>query len=152
MDRDRPLLEIEDLHVAVDDHEILRGVDLRVPAGEVHAVMGPNGSGKSTLAHVIAGRDGYAVTRGRVLFDGRDLLAMEPEERARAGVFLGFQYPVEVPGVGNAYFLRTALNQVRRARGDSRTHSSSCAIVRRRAVSWRSSWASRACFCSSQAE
>jgi len=111
------MLKIEDLHVAAEGNEILRGVDLELPCGALHAVMGPNGSGKSTLAHVLAGRCGYEVTRGRVLFDGRDLLAMEPEERARAGLFLGFQYPVAVPGVGNAYFVRTALNEARRARG-----------------------------------
>src|SRR6185436_2546016 len=93
------MLEIEDLHAKVGEHEILKGVDLTVDAGDVHAVMGPNGSGKSTLAHVLAGRPGYTVTQGRVLYKGRDLLAMSPEERAREGVFLAFQYPVEIPGV-----------------------------------------------------
>jgi Fe-S cluster assembly ATP-binding protein len=111
------MLRISDLRVSVDDKEILRGVDLEVGAGEVHAIMGPNGSGKSTLAYVLAGRDGYEVTGGEVLYDGVDLLAMEPEERAAAWVFLAFQYPVEIPGVANMYFLRTALNALRRARG-----------------------------------
>ncbi|WP_287988307.1 Fe-S cluster assembly ATPase SufC [Acidiphilium sp.] len=113
------MLEIRGLTATVDGREILHGIDLDVPAGEVHAIMGPNGSGKSTLAHVLAGRDGYEVTGGRVGFGGRDLLALAPEERAAAGLFLAFQYPVELPGVGNANFLRTALNAVRRARGES---------------------------------
>jgi Fe-S cluster assembly ATP-binding protein len=111
------MLKITDLRVSVDDKEILRGFDLEVGAGEVHAIMGPNGSGKSTLAYVLAGREGYQVTGGSVVYDGEDLLAMEPEERAAAGVFLAFQYPVEIPGVANMYFLRTALNALRRARG-----------------------------------
>jgi Fe-S cluster assembly ATP-binding protein len=111
------MLEIKNLRVAVDDQEILRGVDLEVRAGEVHAVMGPNGSGKSTLAYVLAGREGYEVSSGEVLYGGEDLLAMAPEERAAAGLFLAFQYPVEIPGVANMYFLRTALNALRRARG-----------------------------------
>jgi Fe-S cluster assembly ATP-binding protein len=111
------MLKITDLRVSVDDKEILRGFDLEVGAGEVHAIMGPNGSGKSTLAYVLAGRDGYEVTGGSIVYDGEDLLAMEPEERAAAGVFLAFQYPVEIPGVANMYFLRTALNALRRARG-----------------------------------
>ena len=111
------MLEIEDLHVVVDGKEILRGVDLRIEAGEVHAVMGPNGSGKSTLAYALAGREGYDITRGRVLFRGRDLAAMEPEERAREGIFLAFQYPVEIAGVVNANFLKSAVNVVRRHRG-----------------------------------
>jgi Fe-S cluster assembly ATP-binding protein len=111
------MLEIKNLRVSVDDQEILRGVDLEVRAGEVHAVMGPNGSGKSTLAYVLAGREGYEVSGGEVLYDGEDLLAMEPEERAAAGLFLAFQYPVEIPGVANTYFLRTAMNALRRARG-----------------------------------
>jgi Fe-S cluster assembly ATP-binding protein len=113
------MLEITNLTATVDGKEILRGIDLAVPTGEVHAVMGPNGSGKSTLAYVLSGREGYEVTGGSVAFDGRDLLAMEPEERAAAGLFLAFQYPVELPGVGNANFLRTALNAVRRARGEA---------------------------------
>jgi Fe-S cluster assembly ATP-binding protein len=112
------MLKIENLHVAVEGTPILRGLDLHVPPGEVHAIMGPNGSGKSTLAHVIAGRDGYDVTEGRVLYRGADLLALAPEERARQGVFLAFQYPVEIPGVSNANFLKTALNAVRAARGE----------------------------------
>jgi Fe-S cluster assembly ATP-binding protein len=111
------ILQIENLHAAVDGTEILRGIDLTVRRGEVHAIMGPNGSGKSTLCNVLAGRAGYTVTAGRVLYDGQDLLAMAPEERARAGVFLAFQYPVEIPGVGNTYFLRTALNALRKHRG-----------------------------------
>jgi Fe-S cluster assembly ATP-binding protein len=112
-----PLLAVADLHVRVADQAVLRGVSLTVNAGEVHAIMGPNGSGKSTLAHVLAGRPGYEITAGSVQFDGRDLLALAPEERARAGLFLGFQYPVEIPGVNNAYLLRTALNVQRRERG-----------------------------------
>src|SRR5579885_2769819 len=112
------MLEITNLTATVDGKEILRGIDLAVPTGEVHAVMGPNGSGKSTLAYVLAGREGYEVTAGSVRFEGRDLLALSPEERAVAGVFLAFQYPVELPGVGNANFLRTALNALRRARGE----------------------------------
>jgi len=111
------MLTIQNLQVAVDDQEILKGVDLEVKAGEVHAIMGPNGSGKSTLAYVLAGREGYEVTGGEVAYDGQDLLQMEPEERAAAGVFLAFQYPIEIPGVANMYFLRTALNALRRARG-----------------------------------
>jgi Fe-S cluster assembly ATP-binding protein len=111
------MLNIEDLHVEVDGKEILHGLDLRVPPGEVHAVMGPNGSGKSTLAYTLAGREGYVVTRGRVLFQGHDLPAMKPEERAQEGVFLAFQYPVEIPGVSNANFLKSAVNAVRRHRG-----------------------------------
>jgi Fe-S cluster assembly ATP-binding protein len=112
-----PILQVRNLHVSVGATEILRGVDLTVYAGDVHAIMGPNGSGKSTLAHVLAGREGYDVTAGEVRYRGKDLLAMAPEERAREGVFLAFQYPVEIPGVGNAYFLRTALNAVRKQRG-----------------------------------
>ena len=113
-----PLLKIEDLHAAVQGKEILRGIDLAVGAGEVHAIMGPNGSGKSTLAGVLAGRDSYEVTAGRVSYAGQDLLEMAPEDRASAGVFLAFQYPVEIPGVGNLYFLRAALNAQRRQRGE----------------------------------
>jgi len=113
------MLEIRGLSATVDGKEILRGIDLAVPTGEVHAIMGPNGSGKSTLSYVLAGREGYEVTGGSATFDGRDLLTLEPEERAALGLFLAFQYPVELPGVGNANFLRTALNATRRARGES---------------------------------
>jgi Fe-S cluster assembly ATP-binding protein len=114
-----PMLAIEDLHVEVDGKQILKGINLSIPAGEVHAVMGPNGSGKSTLSYVLAGREGYTTTKGRVLFDGQDLQDMKPEDRARAGVFLAFQYPIEIPGVPNATFLRTAVNAVRKQRGNS---------------------------------
>ena len=112
------LLEIKGLRVAVDGKEILRGLDLVVDAGQVHAVMGPNGSGKSTLANVIAGRDGYQILAGSITYRGEDLLALSPEERARAGVFLGFQYPVEIPGLSTAVFLRAAVNARRKARGE----------------------------------
>jgi Fe-S cluster assembly ATP-binding protein len=112
-----PLLEIAGLRAGVEGVEILRGIDLTVYPGEVHAIMGPNGSGKSTLAHVLAGREGFDVTAGQVRYDGKDLLAMPPEQRACEGVFLAFQYPVEIPGVPNKYFLRTALNAVRKYRG-----------------------------------
>ncbi len=112
------MLEIKNLTARIDDKEILRGVNLVVPDGEIHAIMGPNGAGKSTLSYVLSGREGYEVTGGEVIYNGHDILAMEPEERAAAGIFLAFQYPVELPGVGNANFIRTALNAVRRARGD----------------------------------
>jgi Fe-S cluster assembly ATP-binding protein len=112
------MLEIKNLHARAGDSEILRGLDLRVGAGEVHAIMGPNGSGKSTLAHVLAGRPGYEVTDGAVLYKGQDLLALAPEERAREGVFLAFQYPVEIAGVSNVYFLKAALNAIRAHRGE----------------------------------
>ena len=111
------LLEIKNLHATVGNNEILKGIDLEVGLGKVHAIMGPNGSGKSTLAQVLAGRDVYTVTEGEVLYDGKNLLDMSPEERAREGVFLAFQYPVEIPGVSNTYFLRAALNAVRKHRG-----------------------------------
>ncbi len=111
------MLEIKNLHAKVEDKEILRGVDLRVNAGEIHAIMGPNGSGKSTLAQVLAGHGAYEVTAGEVTYEGKDLLDMAPEERAREGIFMAFQYPVEIPGVNSAYFLRAGLNEVRRHRG-----------------------------------
>jgi Fe-S cluster assembly ATP-binding protein len=111
------MLEIKNLHARVDDNEILRGIDLSVKAGEVHAIMGPNGSGKSTLAGVLAGREEFEVTEGEVLYEGKNLLEMDPEERAREGLFLAFQYPVEIPGVSNTYFLRAALNALRTHRG-----------------------------------
>src|SRR5690348_10988427 len=115
--KDLRMLTIHNLHARVDDKEILRGVNLKVKAGEVHAIMGPNGSGKSTLAGVLAGRDSYEVTAGAVRFLGRNLLDLAPEERAREGLFLAFQYPVEIPGVSNLYFLRAALNAIRKHRG-----------------------------------
>lgn len=111
------LIEIKDLHVSVDDKEILKGIDLTINGGEVHAIMGPNGTGKSTLSYVLAGRKGYEVTKGSVSFDGKDLLEMEADERARAGVFLAFQYPLEIPGVATSTFLKTALNAKRRESG-----------------------------------
>ena len=110
-------LEIKNLHVSVENRQILRGIDLTIEKGEVHAIMGPNGSGKSTLAYVLAGHDGYEVTDGSIAFDGEDLLAMEPDERAAAGVFLAFQYPIEIPGVATMTFLKTALNAKRKKRG-----------------------------------
>jgi Fe-S cluster assembly ATP-binding protein len=113
------MLKIENLHATIDGKQILNGLTLEIPSGEVHAIMGPNGSGKSTLSYVLSGREGYEVTEGSVTFNGQDLLAMEPEERAVAGLFLAFQAPVELPGVGNANFLRTALNAIRRAKGEA---------------------------------
>src|SRR5438093_7928476 len=112
------MIEIKNLHARVADKEILRGIDLKVNAGEVHAIMGPNGSGKSTLAGVLAGREAFDVTAGEVLFEGKNLLDMDPEERAREGVFMAFQYPVEIPGVSNNYFLRAAVNAIRKHRGE----------------------------------
>jgi Fe-S cluster assembly ATP-binding protein len=113
------MLEIKNLCAKIGDKDILRGIDLVVPDGEVHAIMGPNGAGKSTLSYVLSGREGYEVTDGSATFNGVDILAMEPEARAAAGIFLAFQYPVELPGVGNANFIRTALNSIRRARGEA---------------------------------
>ena len=113
------MLEVSNLHATVGNKEILKGITLSVNAGEVHAIMGPNGSGKSTLASVLAGREEFDVTKGSAVFQGQDLLEMEPEERAREGVFLAFQYPVEIPGVNNAYLLKAALNEVRKHRGES---------------------------------
>jgi Fe-S cluster assembly ATP-binding protein len=114
-----PLLEIKNLHVEIDGKEILKGLDLAVNAGEVHAIMGPNGSGKSTLAYVLAGKDGYETTQGEVLFNGKNMFDMEPDERAAAGLFLAFQYPIEIPGVATMTFLRTALNAQRKQRGEA---------------------------------
>jgi len=113
-----PMLEIDDLHVTVDGREILKGITLSIPAGELHAVMGPNGSGKSTLSYTLAGRAGYDITRGRILYQGEDLTQLAPEERAARGIFLALQYPVEIPGVVTLTFLKTALNAQRRARGE----------------------------------
>jgi Fe-S cluster assembly ATP-binding protein len=112
------MLEIKNLHARIGEKEILRGVNLVVPDGEIHAIMGPNGAGKSTLSYVLSGRDGYEVTEGEVIYDGQNILELPPEDRAAAGLFLAFQYPVELPGVGNANFLRTALNAIRRKRGE----------------------------------
>jgi Fe-S cluster assembly ATP-binding protein len=117
MGQKNAMLEVRNLHATASDKEILKGIDLIVNPGEVHAVMGPNGSGKSTLAQVLAGHPAYKVTAGQVLYEGKDLLDMEPEERAQAGIFMAFQYPVEIPGISNAYFLRAAYNEIRKARG-----------------------------------
>src|ERR1700690_2531883 len=111
------MLEIKNLQARVEDKEILKGITLTVKPGQVHAIMGPNGSGKSTLAHILSGREGYEITGGEVLFEGKDLLVLSPEDRARAGIFLAFQYPVEIPGVNNTYFLKAALNAIRKSRG-----------------------------------
>jgi len=113
-----PLLEIKNLHAGVENKQILKGVNLTINAGEVHAIMGPNGSGKSTLAAILAGREGYDITQGAVLFQGQDLLELDPEERAREGLFLAFQYPVEIPGVNSTYFLKAALNEIRKHKGE----------------------------------
>ena len=115
----KPILEIKDLHAGVEGKQILKGVSLTINPGEVHAVMGPNGSGKSTLAAVLAGRDGYDISGGEVLYNGHDLLDLDPEERAREGLFLAFQYPVEIPGVNSTYFLKSALNEIRKAKGEA---------------------------------
>jgi len=112
------MLEIKNLHAAIEGNEILKGIDLEVKAGEVHAIMGPNGSGKSTLSQVLAGRDVYDVTEGDIVFEGKSIMDLEPEERAAAGIFMAFQYPVEIPGVRNNYFLKTALNSIRKYRGE----------------------------------
>jgi Fe-S cluster assembly ATP-binding protein len=112
------MLEIKNLQVKVEDKQILKGINLSIGAGEVHAIMGPNGSGKSTLAHILSGREGYEVNGGSVLYEGKDLLPLAPEDRARAGIFLAFQYPVEIPGVNNTYFLKAALNALRKSRGE----------------------------------
>ena len=117
------MLKIKNLHVNIDDKPILNGLDLEVGSGELHAIMGPNGSGKSTLGYALAGREGYEVSEGSIEFEGKDLSDMEPEERAAAGLFLAFQYPVEIPGVNNAYFLRAALNAQRKARGEEEVDS-----------------------------
>jgi Fe-S cluster assembly ATP-binding protein len=119
MQSNTPILEIKDLHAAVGDKKILKGIDLTINAGEVHAIMGPNGSGKSTLAAILAGRDGYEVTAGQALYQGQDLLELDPEERAREGLFLAFQYPIEIPGVNSTYFLKSALNEIRKHKGES---------------------------------
>jgi Fe-S cluster assembly ATP-binding protein len=111
------MLTIKNLHAEVEGKAILKGIDLEIPTGEIHAIMGPNGSGKSSLASVLAGRENYTVTQGEVIFDGKDLLEMSPEDRAREGVFLAFQYPVEIPGVSNLHFLKTALNEIRAYKG-----------------------------------
>ena len=113
------LLEIKDLNAGVDGKQILKGINLNISQGEVHAIMGPNGSGKSTLAAILAGREGYKITSGQALYDGKDLLELDPEERAREGLFLAFQYPVEIPGVNSTYFLKSALNEVRKHKGQS---------------------------------
>src|SRR3974390_723489 len=115
----KPILEIKDLNAGVEGKQILKGISLSISLGEVHAIMGPNGSGKSTLAAILAGRDGYEVTSGQVLYDGKDLLELDPEERAREGLFLAFQYPVEIPGVNSTYFLKSALNEIRKHKGQS---------------------------------
>jgi Fe-S cluster assembly ATP-binding protein len=115
----KSMLQIKNLHASVDDKPILKGINLNINRGEVHAIMGPNGSGKSTLANILAGRDNYTVTEGEILFEGMNLLEMTPEQRAHLGIFLAFQYPVEIPGVNNIYLLKAALNAVRKARGQS---------------------------------
>src|SRR5436190_8798421 len=115
----KPILEIRDLNAGIEGKQILKGIDLSISEGEVHAIMGPNGSGKSTLAAILAGREGYDITSGEVLYNGKDLLDMDPEERAREGLFLAFQYPVEIPGVNSTYFLKSALNEIRKHKGES---------------------------------
>src|SRR5437660_2714974 len=115
----QPILEIKDLNAGVEGKQILKGINLAIAPGEVHAIMGPNGSGKSTLAAILAGREGYDITAGQVLYLGQDLLELDPEERARKGLFLAFQYPVEIPGVNSTYFLKSALNEIRKDKGQS---------------------------------
>lgn len=119
MQSNTPILEIKDLHAEVENKKILKGIDLTINAGEVHAIMGPNGSGKSTLAAILAGREGYEITAGKVLYLGQDLLDLDPEERAREGLFLAFQYPIEIPGVNSTYFLKSALNEIRKHKGEA---------------------------------
>ena len=132
------LLEIKNLHASVNGNEILKGIDLTVNAGEVHSIMGPNGSGKSTLAQVLAGRESYDVTGGSITFDGKDLLEMKPEDAACEGLFMAFQYPVEIPGISNAYFLRAALNAVRSIAARKRwTPWTFCRCSRKRCACWR---------------
>ena len=130
------MLRIENLHVRAGDREILRGVDLSIDVGQVHAIMGPNGSGKSTLARVLAGHPEYVVTAGTVTYKGQDLLAMDPEMRAREGVFMAFQYPVEIPGVNNAYFLKAALNALRKHRGEEELDAMDFMAVMRERMKW----------------
>jgi Fe-S cluster assembly ATP-binding protein len=142
----KPMLEITNLHATVEGREILRGVDLAVSAGEIHAIMGPNGSGKSTLAQVLAGHPAYTVTEGSVRYEGQDLLDMEPEERAQGGVFLAFQYPVAVRGLTNAYFLRAALNAVRKVRGEPQLDPMDFMAVleeKLKAIGWDDSFVNR---------
>jgi Fe-S cluster assembly ATP-binding protein len=133
---DNGMLRIENLHVRAGDREILRGVDLSIDTGQVHAIMGPNGSGKSTLARVLAGHPEYVVTEGTVTYKGQDLLAMDPETRAREGVFMAFQYPVEIPGVNNAYFLKAALNALRRHRGEEELDAMDFMAIVRERMKW----------------
>ena len=126
------MLVIKNLHAGIEGNEILKGIDLKVNAGEVHAIMGPNGSGKSTLAQVLAGREGYVVTEGEVTYNGKNLLDLATEDRAREGVFLAFQYPVEIPGVSNTNLLKTALNEIRKYRGEGRTGYNGISLTHKR--------------------